>query len=72
MEAAESDAERMPYAEVYYVDSWRRGGVVHTAETELGWMAWVRIRQGEDLVLRRFARADVHMYDGELIGTEEL
>jgi hypothetical protein len=73
MEAIASEAGRLPYAEVYYVDRWHRAAVVHTADTELGWMAWVRFRpeQGE-LMLRRFAEADVHIYEGESIDLEEL
>jgi hypothetical protein len=72
MEAVASDAERLPYAEVYYVDSWHRGAVMATADTDFGWMAWVRFRQGDDLVVRRFARPDVHIYEGESVDATEL
>jgi hypothetical protein len=72
MEAVAAEADRLPYAEVYHVDRWHRAAVVHTADTEFGWMAWVQFRPEGELMLRRFAEADVHIYEGESIDLEEL
>lgn len=72
MDSSSSVDDRLPFAEVYFVDRWHRGAVVHTAETEIGWMAWVRFRQGNGLVLRRFAEADIHLYDDETVDPAEL